>query len=252
MKKQIDLSITNYGTVKDLKYEIVLLPWGATEPHNYHLPYLTDSILSHAIAVDTAEAVLQNYNVRCMVMPPVNFGSQNPGQKELPFCIHTRQSTQQAILEDIVSSLYVQGIRKMLIINGHGGNNFKGMIRDLSQTYPDFLIFTTEWYTVVPAKEHFEAEIDDHAGETETSVMMYYYPELVNLSEAGSGNSTKFAIESLNKKIAWAPRNWQKISKDTGVGNPMKATAEKGKDFAEIIVDKLTKLLWEIGTKDLY
>ena len=49
-----DLSVSNLGTARQSKYAIALLPWGATEPHNQHLPYLTDAILSHDIAVDAA------------------------------------------------------------------------------------------------------------------------------------------------------------------------------------------------------
>lgn len=97
-KREIDLTVSCYGKVKDVKYDVVILPWGATEPHNLHLPYLTDCILPHDIAVDAAALALEHSGVRCMVMPPVPFGAHNPGQRELPFCIHTRYSTQQAIL----------------------------------------------------------------------------------------------------------------------------------------------------------
>ena len=50
-KREIDLTVSCYGKVKDVKYDVVILPWGATEPHNLHLPYLTDCILPHDIAV---------------------------------------------------------------------------------------------------------------------------------------------------------------------------------------------------------
>lgn len=226
-KREIDLTVSCYGKVKDVKYDVVILPWGATEPHNLHLPYLTDCILPHDIAVDAATLALERSGVRCMVMPPVPFGAHNPGQRELPFCIHTRYTTQQAILEDIVASLYVQGIRKLVILGGHGGNNFKGMIRDLAVTYPDFLIMATDWFSIIPTKGYFEADIDDHAGESETSAMMYYHPELVNLAEAGDGASRPFAIASLNEKVAWTPRHWDKATVDSGVGNPKKASAER-------------------------
>lgn len=247
MNKTINLSVTSYGRVKTIKYDVAVLPWGATEPHNLHLPYLTDCILPHRIALDAAEIVLENSEIKCMVMPPVSFGSHNPGQKELPFCIHTRYTTQQAILEDIVDSLYVQGMRKLVIINGHGGNNFKGMIRDLAFKYPDFLIVSLEWFTVIPPKDYFEAEVDDHAGESETSVMMYYHPELVNLEEAGDGESKPFAIPSLNENIAWTPRRWDKATVDTGVGNPKKSTAQKGEKYVKAVVEKVAQLLEEIG-----
>ena len=59
-KREIDLTVSCYGKVKGVKYDVVILPWGATEPHNLHLPYLTDCILPHDIAVDAAALALQN------------------------------------------------------------------------------------------------------------------------------------------------------------------------------------------------
>ena len=251
MNKEIDLSVSCYGKTKDLDYDLVILPWGATEPHNLHLPYLTDCILSHSVAVDAAELAKKEYGVRCMVMPPVTLGSQNPGQRELPFCIHARYETQKAILTDIVASLHTQGIRKMVIVNGHGGNNFKNMIRDLSMDYPDFLIACSEWFTVLPAKDYFD-QPGDHADELETSVMMHYHPELVNLEEAGEGRYKPFAIKSLQEKVAWIPRDWQKVSDDTGIGNPKLATAEKGKRYAEAVAEKYAKLFSELAREAVY
>lgn len=250
-KREFDLTVSCYGRVKDLKYDIVLLPWGATEPHNLHLPYLTDCILSHDVAVDAAFRAKERYGVRCMVMPPVTMGSQNPGQRELSFCVHARYETQKAILTDIVASLYVQGIRKLIIINGHGGNCFKNMIRDLSIDYPDFLVASSEWFAVLPAAKYFD-EPGDHADELETSVMMHYHPELVNLDEAGEGDYKPFALNSLKDKVAWIPRDWQKVSKDTGIGNPKLATAEKGKRFAVEVADKYAELIAELALKPIY
>lgn len=249
--REIDLSVSCYGKTRNLDYDIVALPWGATEPHNLHLPYLTDCILSHDVAVDAARRALSAYGVRCMVMPPVAMGSQNPGQRELKFCIHSRYETQKAILTDIVASLYHQGIRRMVIVNGHGGNCFKNMIRDLSVDYPDFVIASSEWFTVLPSKDFFDAP-SDHADEVETSVMMHYHPEMVRLEEAGSGNWKPFALETLRQKVAWIPRNWLKVSTDTGIGDPRAATAEKGKRFAEAIADRYAQLFKELAKDDIY
>ncbi len=251
MNKELDLAVSCYGKVRGVPYDLAVLPWGATEPHNLHLPYMTDCILSHDIALDAAEQALQQ-GVRCMILPPVPYGSPKPGQRELPFCIHARYETQRAILTDIVASLHTQGIRKMVIVSGHGGNNFKNMLRDLSLDYPDFLIATTDWFAIVPTQGYFEAPIDDHAGETETSVMLHYHPELVNPEEAGKGESFPFAIPALNEKIAWVPRHWDKASRDSGIGDPSKATAEKGKRYAQAVTEKLCRLFVEMGTHELY
>lgn len=73
--KEFDLSISNYGTTRSLDYQIAIIPWGATEPHNYHLPYLTDAILSHDISVDAARLAMEKYGVRAMVMPALPLGA---------------------------------------------------------------------------------------------------------------------------------------------------------------------------------
>ncbi len=251
MNREFDLSLACYGHVKDNVYDLAILPWGATEPHNLHLPYLTDCILSHDIAVDASLKAWEQYGVRCMVMPYVTMGSQNPGQRELSFCVHSRYETQKAILTDIVSSLYAQGIRKLVIVNGHGGNCFKNMIRDLSIDYHDFLIASSEWYKVLPVKDYFESP-GDHADEVETSVMMHYHPELVDMRLAGEGKYTPFAIETLRSNVAWIPRNWQMVSTDTGIGDPKLATAEKGKHFAEAVCDRYAQLFKELVKDDIY
>ena len=247
----IDQQKTCYGRVKDISYDIVLLPWGATEPHNLHLPYMTDCILSHDIAVDAAKVAWERYDVKCFVMNPVPAGAQNPGQRDLHFCVHYRYETQRAILGDIVDSLYCQGFRRVVIINGHGGNTFKPMIRDLAVDYPDMFIACSDWYTVLPADEWFD-EPGDHAGEQETSVMMHYHPDWTDLSMAGSGKSHPFAIDGLRQHVAWIPRDWSKVTEDTGVGNPAASTAEKGRIYVEAVALKYAELFRDIVEKDIY
>ena len=245
MNREIDLSVSTYGVARQHQYDVAILPWGATEPHNLHLPYMTDCILSQAVAVDAAERALKNYGVRCMVLPPVAMGSQNPGQRDLPFCIHYRYETQFSILKDIVASLRHQGIRRLLIVNGHGGNSFKQMIRDLDEGLKmkdESFIAAAEWFKMAPAKEFFE-QPGDHADEIETSVMMHYHPELVRLEEAGEGRAKSFAIDALREGKVWMPRHWTLVTDDTGIGNPALSTAEKGRRFADACADGFAQFL---------
>lgn len=249
--KEFDLSISNYGTARRFEYDIAILPWGATEPHNQHLPYLTDAILSHDVAVDAARIFFERYGRRAMVMPAMPLGAQNPGQRELAFCVHYRFSTQQAVLHDIVTSLYHQGIRRLMIVNGHGGNVFKPMIRDLAVELPDMQVSAGEWYKALPAREYFD-EPGDHADELETSVMMHYHPDLVNLSEAGDGKSGGFKSDLLSRGVVWLPRRWDCVSHDTGIGSPRAATAEKGARFAEAVSSVLADVMNDLCQPNLY
>ena len=249
MYSPYDVTVARWGDVKkQASYDLAILPWGATEPHNGHLPYCTDVLASQAIAFEVAA----RSGVKTMVLPGVPFGSQNPGQWEMPFCIHTSQATQRAILYDIISSLERQGIRKLLIINGHGGNSFKGFIRDLALEKPHFLVVTSEWFNFIPRKGFFDADVDDHAGEQETSVMMYYYPELVNMQDAGSGEARPFAIDGLNRKVGWIPRHWTKVTDDAGIGDPSRASAEKGGRYAEAVIAAYVDLVRDLVKKDPY
>lgn len=247
----IDLTTTSYGKVKGQKYDFAILPWGASEPHNYHLPYLTDAIIAKRISIDALTWAMRKSEIQGMVLPPVALGSQNPGQRDLPFCLHARYETQKAILTDIVASLRRQGIFKLALVNGHGGNAFKNMVRDLSVDYPDFMIVLVDSFLVVPQAGYFE-EYDDHAGEMETSVMLFYHPELVSLSDAGDGVLRPFAIPAFNEKIAWIPRQWDKATADTGIGNPKKASAEKGERYVKAIIEKLGQLFIDLVMKELF
>ena len=252
MYSKYDITTAKWGEVKEMgHYDMAILPWGATESHNFHLPYCTDLLTAQAVAFEVAEkASLQGVNL--MVLPGIPLGSQNPGQIELPYCIHTSQTTQMAILRDVVRSLKRQGICKLMIMSGHGGNSFKGIIRDIMIEDPEMVIVQNEWFSIVPAKNFFEEKIDDHAGELETSVMLHYYPELVRMDLAGDGNAGKFAIEGLNTKVAWLPRDWNKVTKDTGVGYPKKATAEKGRRYMEAVIPRILQFVIDFASKEIY
>ncbi len=225
----VDLGISPWKEIKKYNYEVAIIPWGATEPHNLHLPYLTDCILAKEIAIESAK---QSEVGKVLVLPEIAMGSQNPGQTDYTGCIHYTQETQKHVLSDIVVSLEHQGITKILIINGHMGNCFKPIIRDLKHTNPNTDIVVVDYLNIpeLPHSKYFENE-EDHAGEIETSLMMYLKPELVNLSDCGLGLSKGFSMSTLNRKIGWTPRNWSMETEDTGIGNPKLSAAEKGKCY---------------------
>ena len=76
--------------------------------------------------------------------------------------------------------------------------------------------------------------------------MMHYHPELVDLSEAGAGASRNFTSQMLREKVAWVPRHWRQVSDDTGIGDPRSATAEKGRRYAEAVVERYAQLVKEL------
>lgn len=239
---------TTWKTVRHANYDVAVLPWGATEAHNYHLPYGTDVIEAERIAVECARRAWER-GARVVVLPTIPFGVQT-GQLDIELCINLNPSTQAAMLADIVHSLEVQGIRKLMILNSHGGNDFRQMIREL-QPQTELFLCSTNWWTVGDARDHFAAP-GDHAGELETSVMLALAPELVlPLSEAGSGAERRPAIRALRERWVWSPRPWTQVSADTGVGDPSRSTAEKGRAYLEEVTEKLSGFLVDLAAADL-
>ena len=199
------LAEMNWKTVKDTRYEVAILPWGATEPHNFHLPYGTDVYETQHLSERAAEFAW-NKGAKVVALPTVPFGV-NTGQLDLRLAINMNPSTQFAVLSDVASAIAGQGIRKLVILNGHGGNDFKQMIREL-QPKLDLFVCTVNWWTCIKSSEIFD-EPGDHAGEMETSLMMALEPDLpLALKEAGPGKGRRFRVPGLRDGWAWAPRRW--------------------------------------------
>jgi creatinine amidohydrolase len=234
--------------VRAAKYEVAVLPWGATEAHNLHLPYGTDNVESEAIASEAARMAWER-GARVAVLPTVPFGV-NTTQLDIPFTLSMMPSTQLALLRDLAASLEGQGIRKLVLLNGHGGNDFKPLIREL---YPRTKVFisTIDWWKVADAASRFSDQ-GDHAGELETSVMQHIAPDLVRpLKEAGSGAAKAWRLVGLREGWAWAPRQWTKVTADTGIGDPREATAAKGERFSREVAERIAGYLVELAAADL-
>jgi creatinine amidohydrolase len=242
------LAESTWKTVSATPYEVAILPWGATEAHNYHLPYATDNIQSEMLAAESARIAWEG-GAKVVVLPCVPFGV-NTGQLDIKLCLNMNPATQAALLADLVHAVEVQGIKKLVIVNGHGGNDFRQMIREIQATTSVFLA-AVNWYKVGNAKAIF-TDLGDHAGELETSVMMHLVPELVSpLSEAGDGHEKRWKIPALRDGAAWAPRRWTEISADTGVGNPALATAAKGAQYAAECTQIMGQFLIDLAKADV-
>ena len=231
--------------VKDSQFDLAVLPWGATEAHNYHLPYGTDILEAEAISAESARQA-SGQGARVVVLPVIPFGV-NTGQHDIKLDINLNPSTQMMILTDVIASLLRHNIHKLVILNAHGGNDFRQMLRELGLKFPSIWLFQANFYQI-PLSEKLFDEPDDHAGEMETSLMMYLYPELVlPLELAGAGASRKIRIEALQQKWAWTEREWSKVTRDTGVGNPHKATAEKGEKYFRYITSRVAAMFVELA-----
>ena len=241
------LAETNWKNVAATDYQVAILPWGATEAHNYHLPYATDTIECDAVAAASARIAWER-GARVVVLPTVPFGV-NTGQLDIKLCLNMNPSTQAALLRDLVDALERQGMLKLVIFNGHGGNDFRQMIRELQPRTRVFLC-TLNWYSCVDPSPYFD-EPGDHAGELETSVMQHLAPELLlPLTDAGSGSQKRPSIAALREGWVWAPRPWSRVTADTGVGNPVASSPEKGARFLDAVASRIGSFLIELAGTD--
>jgi creatinine amidohydrolase len=235
------LEEANYRQLLDNRPNVAVLPWGATEAHNYHLPHGTDVIEATSVAHAAAERA-HGRGANVIVLPAIPFGN-DAQQLDQVATISIRTETAIAILDDVAHSLTRQGIDRLLILNAHGGNEFKPLVRDVVEEY-EMLVAVVNFWQVAPEQQRaiFD-DPGDHAGDLETSLLLHLRPELVVMGQAGEGKTVPFQIEALRKPGVWTPRPWSTSHPDTGCGNPVKATAEKGKRYFDVVSDAVAKVI---------
>ncbi|MHB2148213.1 creatininase family protein [Calditrichota bacterium LG25] len=249
MNQPFDLTQINLSMAQENQYEVAVLPIGAIEAHNRHLPYGQDFFHTSEVA---RRCVRQAWEAtqKVLLLPALPYGVDS-NLMDFPLVMHVRQSTLDALVHDLALSLVHHGIKKMVLLNGHGGNDFKPLIRQLQFEQPLHL-FLINWWQVGSDRYHeiFE-KVDDHAGELETSVALHLFPELVQTKNAGNGQARPFRFEALNKGWAYTSRQFSKLNDHCAVGDPSKASAEKGEQYLQVICQRITEFLIELANSPL-
>lgn len=244
---------TNWKQVKGTRYDVAVLPMGATEAHNWHLPYGTDSFQNEAICAE-AGRMAWGAGAKVGVLPNIPFGVQT-GQCDIPFCINMNPSTQLLVLNDVIASLAGVGILKLVVFNGHGGNDFKQMLRELQARWPQVFLTQVFWPNIHDGRGIFDVP-GDHADERETSLMLHLHPDLVlPKAEWGDGSGHDWKLKAMREKWAWAQRAWSLATNDTGSGDPQHSTAEKGARYFQALSEGFAGFLVElakVSVDDLY
>ncbi len=242
---QWNLAETTFGLAKDEAYQVAVLPVGACEAHGCHLPYATDTIQTEEI-MHRACAEADSRGAEVLLLPAIPYGV-NENTLGFKWTMSLRPSTLFRVVTDIVSSVEHHGIPKMLLINGHGGNEFQPHLRELCrQTSVEIVL--ANWYTcALDAHEAIFEEPGEHADEMETSMLMHHRPELVQMPLASDGSTREPVLTAMQEGWAWVARPWDRFTFDSGFGDPSKATAEKGAAYTEAIVERLAQLLVEMS-----
>ena len=148
------------------------------------------------------------------------------------------------------------GIQKIVVLNSHGGNDLKPVLRELHQRTPAKL-FLCNWYTIFKdVYSNIFCEPDDHAGEVETSLMLAYHPELVGRNADGTltadeGRPATSRFAAVNRGWVSITRPWHLLTTNTGCGNPHAATADKGLRLMDLLVERIGGFLVELAASPL-
>jgi creatinine amidohydrolase len=245
---------TNHTYTRENAYEVAVLPLGATEPHNLHLPYGMDVFEGTKIGELVCESAHQR-GAKVVLLPTIPYGTET-NLRALPLAMNLNPSTLFAVITDLVETLEQNGIRKLLLLNSHGGNDMKPLLRELygkTQVH----VFLCNWYQMILDRyDSIFQRRDDHAGEMETSFALAYCPELVVRTPAGDlaaddGATARTRFQAVNEGWVSITRPWHLLTKNGGSGDPHAATAEKGRQFVDLIVARLSDFLVELSTAEI-
>ncbi len=249
MKRPWLLAEVSLADLRETKVEVAVLPMGACEPHGLHLPYGTDTYEVMAIGEEACRKAYEK-GARVILLPPIPYGV-DANLLSFPMTIHIQQKNLNALVTDIVSSLEAHSVRKLVILNGHGGNEFRGGLRDLYGR-TSLWVFLVEWWRIENERlKDLIEESGEHAGEVETSLCLKIVPELVTLERADAQRVREFRFQGLRDGWIWTTRPWERLTTASGYGDPRKATKEKGEAILQLISDEIANFLLALSQSDL-
>lgn len=213
----------------------VIIPLGSVEAHGPHLPLATDLYTIHEIAKRVAS------EIPIFIAPPIYYGLCR-STKDLPGTVSIKGETLKALLLDIMESFYRQGLRTFVLLSGHAGGTHNCYILDAGETFlelhSDVRILVSDIVRLLKEiSEKIEIDPkDSHAGDWETSLLMFLRPELVrNLGDAFEDYPVFPKFELVREKSKyWASGIW---------GNPKIASFEKGEKLCNLLVKIIKELL---------
>ena len=225
----------------------VVMPFAAIEQHGPHNPVAVDTHLATAVcqkATDNLEGVL---------LTPTMWAGQSPHHMEFPGTLTLSLETYTAVIQDLVSSVARHGYKKVLLVNGHGGNIAPLQAAALQLKHN---LGITLWMVTYfklgneVAAEHRNGEIGSmaHSGEFETSMMLHLRPDLVDMSLAEKNIWARphpLATQDMHQGgLLNAPADFSRAAKPSGVsGDPTVATAENGAKFYEATAARLREII---------
>jgi creatinine amidohydrolase len=230
---------------------VVVQPIGATEQHGPHLPLITDAMHAEAITVAAVESLPDDANV--WVLPTLHYGksTEHLGRAGT---IAMSASTLMAVCMDLGTSLAASGFRKLVFVNGHGGQPslLDVVARDIRhETGLEVFGVMPLRFPTPPEVDRVHDDFDIHGGYVETSIMMAIAPDLVHHDRAfpdGQDAAAEFAKYKHLTLEGVLPTAWltDDISDSGTIGDPTQASADVGKVILASAAEQLAASLLEV------
>jgi creatinine amidohydrolase len=239
----------------DFNKLIVLFPTGSFEQHGPHLPLTTDTDIVSAVA-EAIEHALTNR----VVLVPTLWPGLSTHHMDFPGTMDVSQSVYIRLITELGKSLASMGARKVFILNGHGGNDtpLRAALRELKTAVPDTrFVFASYWTLAAKTLRGVrQSELGGmgHACEMETSVMLHLHPKRVKIDRAvrdGPPHTDSYRRADMqHARPVYFVNEFHEVTESGVMGHPDLASAEKGRQFFDGIVQEVSTfvehyLTWE-------
>jgi len=222
--------------------DVALLPVGSLEQHGLHLPLDTDAFDADYLAQQVAATCS---DPKPLVLPLLSYGVSYH-HEDFAGTISISNETLSRLVYEIGISAARNGITKLIIINGHGGNvpSLKFAAQMINRDAHIFVCVDTGETSDADLADLVETPNDVHAGEIETSTGLAIRPHLVKMDKARKfvpNFSSRFLNFNTKRSVEWYART-AKISRNGVLGDPTKASKEKGEKIWAIMIKNLVEL----------
>jgi creatinine amidohydrolase len=233
--------------VRDFDPEVVMFGIGSTEPHGPHLPYGTDVFQTDGVC-RRAVTRANDRGASALMYPTLPIGN-NVNFKAYPFACRIGVRTLMNVVLDVIEAIENEGVRKVVVVNGHGGNTatLQATLRNHAGRHdPDEGAFVCMTSTVDAIPDSVDDEITHpsvHAGESEASRMLYLRPDLVRDEEFEAFPVQEPTVDELASDDVYYVPPWHGLMPESAGGETRESSAETGEALVEGAADFVADVL---------